>query len=84
MNYILEECSNTRACATYFSPLIQEEIQNPHSKKERLKKVADELKLYRCHTIMNCTKTCPKGPNPGKAVADLKIEISTHTYLDSR
>ena len=26
-------------------------------KKERLKKVADELKLYRCHTIMNCTNS---------------------------
>ena len=28
--------------------------------KKRLKKVADELKLYRCHTIMNCTNSCPK------------------------
>ena len=34
-------------------------------KKERLKKVADEL-LYRCHTIMNCTNSCPKGLNPAK------------------
>ena len=24
-------------------------------RKARLKKVADELKLYRCHTILNCT-----------------------------
>ena len=29
-------------------------------KKDRLKKVADELKLYRCHTIMNCTNSCPQ------------------------
>jgi succinate dehydrogenase / fumarate reductase iron-sulfur subunit len=36
-------------------------------KKARLKKVADELKLYRCHTIMNCTNSCPKGLNPAKA-----------------
>ncbi len=33
---------------------------------KRLKKVADELKLFRCHTIMNCTNTCPKGLNPEK------------------
>ena len=30
-------------------------------RKARLKKVADELKLYRCHTILNCTNACPKG-----------------------
>merc|ERR1711908_219635 len=28
--------------------------------------------IYRCHTIMNCTKTCPKGLNPGKAIAEIK------------
>ena len=32
--------------------------------KERLNKLQDSFKLYRCHTIMNCTKTCPKGLNP--------------------
>ena len=41
-------------------------------RKERLKKVADELKLYRCHTIMNCTNACPKGLNPAKAIAEIK------------
>ena len=45
-------------------------------KKERLAKLRDPFSLYRCHTIMNCTKTCPKGLNPGKAVAELKLEIS--------
>jgi succinate dehydrogenase / fumarate reductase iron-sulfur subunit len=28
--------------------------------------------LYRCHTIMNCTHTCPKGPNPAKAIGAIK------------
>ena len=28
-------------------------------RKARLKKVSDELKLYRCHTILNCTNACP-------------------------
>ena len=30
--------------------------------EERLNDLEDTFKLYRCHTIMNCTKTCPKGP----------------------
>jgi len=30
------------------------------------------FRLYRCHTIMNCTKTCPKGLNPAKAIAEIK------------
>ena len=40
--------------------------------KKRLKKVADELKLFRCHTIMNCTNACPKGLNPAKAIGSIK------------
>ena len=28
--------------------------------------------MFRCHTIMNCTKTCPKGLNPGRAIAEIK------------
>ncbi|KAG6800410.1 succinate dehydrogenase [ubiquinone] iron-sulfur subunit-like [Apis mellifera caucasica] len=40
--------------------------------KERLTKLRDYYSVYRCHTIFNCTKTCPKGLNPGKAVAQIK------------
>ncbi|MBY0580546.1 MAG: succinate dehydrogenase iron-sulfur subunit, partial [Rickettsiales bacterium] len=32
----------------------------------------DDFKLYRCHTIMNCTKTCPKRLNPAKAISKIK------------
>jgi len=32
--------------------------------------------MYRCHTIMNCTKTCPKGLNPGAAIADIKKSMA--------
>jgi len=46
-------------------------------KKERLQKVADELKLYRCHTIMNCTNSCPKGLNPAKAIGTIKKMLAT-------
>ena len=39
---------------------------------ERLDDLEDPFKLYRCHTIMNCTNTCPKSLNPGKAIAEIK------------
>jgi len=41
-------------------------------KAERMDRLRDKWSVYRCHTIMNCTKTCPKGLNPGAAVAELK------------
>lgn len=40
--------------------------------KKRLDKMRDPFSVYRCHTIMNCTRTCPKGLNPGKAIAEVK------------
>ncbi|MBX3509204.1 MAG: succinate dehydrogenase iron-sulfur subunit [Parvibaculum sp.] len=39
---------------------------------ERLDALEDPFRLYRCHTIMNCAKTCPKGLNPAKAIAEIK------------
>ncbi|GLK81911.1 succinate dehydrogenase iron-sulfur subunit [Methylopila turkensis] len=39
---------------------------------ERLDDLEDPFKLYRCHTIMNCAKACPKGLNPAKAIAEIK------------
>ena len=42
---------------------------------ERLDALADELKLYRCHTIMNCTKTCPKGIIPLMQFQKLKKQF---------
>ena len=39
---------------------------------ERLDNLEDPFKLYRCHTIMNCAKVCPKGLNPAKAIAETK------------
>ena len=40
--------------------------------KERVKSISDSFKLYRCHTIMNCTDACPKGLNPAKKIAKIK------------
>jgi succinate dehydrogenase / fumarate reductase iron-sulfur subunit len=39
---------------------------------ERLDALEDPFRLYRCHTIMNCTRTCPKHLNPAKAIAEIK------------
>ncbi|GAP67310.1 succinate dehydrogenase subunit B [Mizugakiibacter sediminis] len=38
----------------------------------RLDELEDSFRLYRCHTILNCTRTCPKGLNPAKAIAEIK------------
>ncbi|KAG7283295.1 hypothetical protein CRUP_005037 [Coryphaenoides rupestris] len=46
--------------------------------EERLSKLQDPFSLYRCHTIMNCTKACPKGLNPGKAIAEIKKMMATY------
>jgi len=42
---------------------------------ERLDNLDDPFKLYRCHTIMNCTNTCPKGLNPGKTIGEIKSAL---------
>jgi succinate dehydrogenase / fumarate reductase iron-sulfur subunit len=47
---------------------------------ERLNELEDADKLYRCHTIMNCAMSCPKGLNPGKAIAEIKDTLAqTHS-----
>ena len=48
--------------------------------KERLDYVNDAMKLYRCKTIMNCSNTCPKGLNPGKAIGELKKKINDELH----
>ena len=39
---------------------------------ERLDALEDPFRLYRCHTIMNCAKVCPKDLKPSRAIAELK------------
>ena len=46
---------------------------------ERLDDLEDPFRLYRCHTIMNCTNTCPKGLNPAKAIAEIKKLMVSRT-----
>jgi succinate dehydrogenase / fumarate reductase, iron-sulfur subunit len=40
---------------------------------DRLDNLEDPFRLYRCHTIMNCANACPKGLNPAKAIAEIKM-----------
>lgn len=39
---------------------------------ERLDQLEDPFRLYRCHTIMNCTNCCPKDLNPARAIGEIK------------
>tara|TARA_Y100000590_G_scaffold468366_1_gene650905 strand:- start:262 stop:1053 length:792 start_codon:yes stop_codon:yes gene_type:complete len=43
---------------------------------QRLRDLNDSMSLYRCHTIMNCTNSCPKGLNPAKAIAEIKKKVA--------
>jgi succinate dehydrogenase (ubiquinone) iron-sulfur subunit len=42
---------------------------------ERRANLEDPFSVFRCHTIMNCAKTCPKGLNPGEAIAKIKKDM---------
>jgi succinate dehydrogenase/fumarate reductase-like Fe-S protein len=44
--------------------------------EERLRALDDTFKLYKCHTIMNCTRTCPKGLNPARAISKIKKQLA--------
>ncbi len=47
---------------------------------ERLDDLEDPFRLYRCHTIMNCTSTCPKGLNPARAIAETKKLLAARRH----
>jgi succinate dehydrogenase / fumarate reductase iron-sulfur subunit len=84
---ILCACCST-ACPSYWwnserylgpAVLLQadrwvEDSRDEHT-GERLDELEDPFRLYRCHTILNCTKACPKGLNPAAAIASLKRKM---------
>jgi succinate dehydrogenase iron-sulfur subunit len=47
---------------------------------ERLDALEDPFRLYRCHTILNCTEACPKDLNPGRAIAEIKKLIAARRH----
>jgi len=44
---------------------------------QRLDQLEDPFRLYRCHTIMNCTNACPKDLNPAQAIAETKKMLAS-------
>jgi len=46
---------------------------------ERLDNLEDPYRLFRCHTIMNCTDVCPKGLNPSRAIGKIKEMLVRRT-----
>ena len=44
---------------------------------DRLDELEDPFRLYRCHTILNCAKACPKGLNPAKAISEIRAKMVT-------
>lgn len=45
---------------------------------ERIYNLNDTFKLYRCHSIMNCTQACPKGLNPALAISNIKYMVQQY------
>lgn len=43
---------------------------------ERKERMQNDMSMYRCHTIFNCSRTCPKGLNPAAAIAKIKLELA--------
>ncbi|GMF50388.1 unnamed protein product [[Candida] boidinii] len=53
--------------------MIDSRDEATSARKEMLQ---NSMSLYRCHTILNCSKTCPKGLNPGRAIAEIKKSLA--------
>src|SRR6516165_3405145 len=81
---ILCACCST-ACPSYWwnserflgpAALLQADrwLQDSRDERtgERLDNLEDPFRLYRCHTIMNCAKACPKKLNPAQAIAQIR------------
>jgi hypothetical protein len=63
-------CQQPPALPARFFPPVPSRSRDQFT-KERLRELDDEFKLYRCHQIMNCSRVCPKGLNPAKAIASM-------------
>ena len=54
------------------SVLVDRPRAPPCHADQRHSALDDRFKLTRCHTTLTCAKTCPKGLNPAKAIAEVK------------
>ena len=73
LNRLLKERPSTE----YLNLLID---SRDEATGERLDHLEDPFRLYRCHTIMNCTRTCPKNLNPAKAIAETKKLLAARRH----
>ena len=64
-------CSRSASCASAHDPAV--EFRCVHT--SRCSHCLGSSSVCRCHQIMNCAKVCPKGLNPGKAIAKIRQEI---------
>ena len=69
---LVERRPLSRPCRAVAGLSLADRLRATRRTGERLDELEDPFRLYRCHTIMNCAKTCPKGLNPAKAIAHIK------------
>ncbi|KAH9975420.1 iron-sulphar subunit protein of succinate dehydrogenase [Lactifluus volemus] len=74
----LYECILCACCSTSCPPTAYRWIADSRDtyKAHRKQKLQNEMSLYRCHTIFNCARTCPKGLNPAAAIAQIKLQLT--------
>ncbi|VDN51734.1 unnamed protein product [Dracunculus medinensis] len=44
--------------------------------EKRLERMQDGFSAFKCHTILNCTKTCPKHLDPARAIGKIKMLLT--------
>ena len=67
------------AAAAAALPTLPLADSRDEASQERLDFLEDPFRLYRCHAILNCTATCPKGLNPARAIASIKKALLLRT-----
>ncbi|KAF8868889.1 2Fe-2S iron-sulfur cluster binding domain-containing protein [Infundibulicybe gibba] len=83
----LYECILCACCSTscpsywwnqdeYLGPATLMQAYRWIADSRRKEKLQNEMSMYRCHTIFNCSRTCPKGLNPAAAIAKIKLELA--------
>ena len=77
----LYECILCACCSTSCPAVLLQSYRwiadsRDEKKPERLDALNNSMSVYRCHTILNCSRTCPKGLNPALAIAEIKKSMA--------
>merc|ERR1712024_139586 len=70
---------------TYLGPAVLQQAyrwiidSRDEAQADRLETMNDKFSIFKCHTIMNCTKACPKNLNPAWAITEIKAMLNNHT-----